>query len=66
MSANNRLKSVQESLEKHGVHDVKFFFDLRLPAIPSSEVGNGAADFLDAYLKGRSKSVDRIGDSAQV
>lgn len=66
MSANDRLNNVQEALEKRGVRDVKFFFNLSLAAIPSSEVSNGAADFLDAYLKARSKTVDRIGDSAQV
>ena len=66
MSANDRLNNAHEALEKRGVHDVKFFFNLGLAAIPSSEVGNGTANFLDAYLKGRSKTVDRIRDSAQV
>ena len=63
MSAKERLQNTQSALSKHGVCDVKFFFKLGLAEVPSSEVCNGAADFLDAYLKGRSVKVERIGDS---
>jgi hypothetical protein len=63
MSAKDRLQEMQSLLERRGVRDVKFFFKLGLLEIPNSQVRNGAADFLDAYIKERYKKVERIGDS---
>jgi hypothetical protein len=65
MSAGDRLLMVQSALEKRGVRDVKFFFKLGMSATPRSEVRSGVADFLDAYVKGRSSKVERIGDCAE-
>jgi hypothetical protein len=63
MSSKDRLQHVQSLLEERGVLDVKFFFKLGVAEVPNSQVRNGVANFLDAYLKGRYKKVDRIGDS---
>ena len=64
MSANTRLQEMQSALEKRGVKDVKFCFSSKaLASKPSSEVSSGVADFLDAYLCGRSTKVERIGDA---
>ena len=65
MGALDRLQVVQSALEARGARDVKFFFKLDLAATPRSDVRNGIAHFLDAYLKGRSTKVERIGDSVQ-
>lgn len=65
MSAGDRLQAMQSALEKRGVRDVKFFFKLGMKEMPRSDVRNGVADFLDAYVKGRSKKVTRIGDCAE-
>jgi hypothetical protein len=65
MSAGDRLQMVQSALVKRGVRDVKFFFKLGLNETPRSEVRNDVADFLDAYVNGRSKKVERIGDFAE-
>lgn len=61
--ANERLREMQSALTERGVTDVKFCFSLGLAQKPSSEVSNSVADFLDSYLKGRSKVVDKIGDA---
>lgn len=63
MSANERLQTMQTALLERGVQDVKFCFSLGMQGMPSSVVAGSVADFLDAYLKGRSTVVDRIGDS---
>jgi hypothetical protein len=63
MSAEDRLQAVQSALEVRGACDVKFFFKLGMQETPRSEVRNGVADFLDAYVKGRLKEVERIGDT---
>ena len=63
MSANKRLDGMRSALLERGVTDVKFCFSWRLEKTPSSQVAANVADFLDAYLKERSTSVDRIGDS---
>lgn len=63
MSAKDRLQEMQSLLKQRGVRDVKFFFKLGLAEIPYSQVRNGVADFLDAYVKERYKKVERIGDS---
>ena len=65
MSANEGLMHAQTVLKERGVQDVKFFFRLSLPETPRSDVSNGVAGFLDAYIKGRYKDFDRIGDSSQ-
>jgi hypothetical protein len=63
MSANGRLLDLQSALVKRGVQDVKFCFALGLDSRPKSEVENGVADFLDAYVSGRYEVLDRIGDA---
>ena len=64
MSATTRLQEMQSALEKRGVKDVKFCFNSAdLVSKPSAEVSSSVADFLDAYLCGRSTRVDRIGDA---
>lgn len=63
MSANDRLHAMQTALLECGVQDVKFCFSPNQPAIPSSNVAGTAADFLDAYHKGRFKVVEKIGDA---
>jgi hypothetical protein len=63
MSANERLQSMQTALTERGVQDVKFCFSLSMQEMPGSVVASSVSDFLDAYLKGRSTVVDRIGDS---
>lgn len=63
MSAANRLQGVQSALEQRGVRDVKFCFSLNMAEKPGSEVAVSVAGFLDAYLKGRYREVERIGDS---
>lgn len=63
MSANNRLQDMQLALKKRGLRDVKFFFAPAMLSKPSSVVASNVADFVDAYLKGRSKLVERIGDA---
>lgn len=57
------LQNAQAALEKGGVRDVKFFFKLGLSETPRSDVRIGVANFLDAYIKGRYKQLDRIGDA---
>ena len=64
MSANDRLQTMQSALKARGLRDVKFCFSLKLAAMPGSVVAGGVADFLDAYLKDRAETVERIGDSA--
>ena len=61
--ANERLREMQSALTERGVNDVKFCFNLNLAEKPSSTVISDVADFLDAYLKGRSKVVEKIGDA---
>lgn len=63
MSANTRLQEMQSALKKRGLRDVKFFFSPGMLSKPSSVVAGNVADFLDAYLKGRSKSIEKIGDA---
>lgn len=66
MGAKERLQAVQSALESRGVRDVKFFFKLGLAETPKSDVCNGVADFMDAYLNGRFKRVQKIGDAVAV
>lgn len=63
MSAYQGLQRAQSALEERGVRDVKFFFKLGVSETPRSEVRTGVAGFLDAYIKGRYKKLERIGDS---
>jgi hypothetical protein len=60
--ANERLQELQAALQERGVRDVKFFFQPGLDAVPASVVASGVANFLDAYVRGRMTSVDRVGD----
>lgn len=60
--ANECLHELQAALQQRGMRDVKFFFQPGLDAVPGSEVASGVANFLDAYVKGRMKSIDRVGD----
>jgi hypothetical protein len=66
VSAKDRLQGVESLLEKRGVRDVKFFFRPGLAEVPSSEVFEGATDFLEAYLSGRFTKVAKINDSVSV
>lgn len=64
MSAMTKLQEMQSALEQRGVKDVKFCFDsAALVSRTSAEVSSSVADFLDAYVCGRSTKVDRIGDA---
>jgi hypothetical protein len=59
----DRLQVLQTALERRGVRDVKFCFQLGLDAVPRSEVASGVASFLEAYVNGRMSTVERIGDA---
>lgn len=61
--ANERLRGMQSALTERGVTDVKFCFSLSLAQKPSSGVISSVSDLLDAYLKGRSKIIEKIGDA---
>ncbi len=63
MSAKERLQGVQAALVQRGVRDVKFCFAPGVAAMPLSEVQSSAADFLDAYHKGRTTVRARVGDA---
>lgn len=63
MSANERLEQAQAALCERGVRDVKFVFAPGVTAVPLSEVQVKVFDFVDAYLKGRSTPVMRVGDA---
>jgi hypothetical protein len=65
MSAHERLLAMESALVTQGVLDVKFCFALGLDSLPKSEVENGVADFLDAYLNKRSEVLEHIGDAPQ-
>jgi len=60
--ANERLQGMQSALKERGVSDVKFCFSLNHAEKPSSEVIEDVCDFLGAYLDGRSKEMERLGD----
>ena len=63
MSANERLQGMQSALLERGVTDVKFCFSLGLPQMPSSDVIRSVSDFLEAYLNGRGKAMETLGDA---
>lgn len=63
MSANERLQSVQDTLEQRGVRDVKFCFAPGASKVmPLSVFQNNVADFFDAYLDGRFTVLPRVRD----
>ena len=66
MSAKNRLQVMQALLVQRGVRAVKFTLTPGATGLPLSTVQNGAADFIDAYLKGRTTVRTRIGDAPLV
>ena len=64
MSANQRLLKMQSALKERGLRDVKFCFSAtKLAELPSSQVANSVADFLEAYYNGRYKVVEKIHDA---
>lgn len=63
MSAKKRLQKMQAVLVQRGVRDVKFTLAPGASGLPLSTVHSGAADFIDAYLKGRTTVRTRIGDA---
>jgi hypothetical protein len=63
MNANERLLQMQAALVERGVMDVKFCFASGSDSRPKSEVENGVADFLDAYLNQRYTALASVGDA---
>lgn len=62
MNANHRLLDVQSALQQRGVTDVKFCFSLGLAQMANSEVISNVADYLQAYLDGKSATLVDVGD----
>lgn len=62
MGANTRLQALQRALKARGVRDVKFCFSLPADK-PASAVAHDVADFLQAYVDGRYKVVEKLGDA---
>jgi len=57
------LRMVKSLLEKRGVLDVKMYFHHGVRGFPPSDVMNSTCDFLDAYLHGRYKTVEKLHDA---
>ena len=61
MNTSERLQALGSTLQQQGVVDVKFYFERgSLSTLPSSEVAEKVADFLDCYLSDSSVQVDGI------
>jgi hypothetical protein len=56
------LAGVQAELQKLGVKDVKFFFNLDVKSRPNSDVKSDVAYLLDTYLRGDVVEMHAIGD----
>jgi len=58
------IEQVQQELKTRGIKDIKLFWnEAALASWPHSRVLQSIADFIQAYLDGRSTKLESIGDS---
>lgn len=68
LKQRDRVAAAQKELLLRGVTDVKvdWSIDFRNKLTDATDLFRAVADFLEAYLDGRTKKVDRIGDAQRV
>lgn len=68
LEQRDRVKAAQQELLRRGVTDVKFHWaiDIQNKCVNATDLFRAVADFLETYLEGRTKVVDRIDDAAPV
>lgn len=57
MDPKSRLQDVQSVLEKRGMRDVKFLFNVKAQSEMPSAVKNDVADIMEKYLAGHKTSM---------
>ena len=65
MSAKDGLQTLQAALDKRGVTDVKFFFNVR-DDTPLTTVVSDVSELLQAYVDGKCEKMAPIGDADHV
>lgn len=62
-TGTERLEEISKELKRREVQDVKFTWDPDFRKLNVEELKHSVADFLDAYLDGRYKIMENVGDS---